>query len=59
MSVSNIVIKVEEFDFEDEVLEVLEIDVEFISDEELVVVEGVSEDVCEEFDVFVKSFDVI
>lgn len=51
MSVSNTVTKVEEFDFEDEALEVLETDAELTSDEELVAVEGASEDVRE----FVKS----
>lgn len=40
MSVSNTVTKVEEFDFEDEALEVLETDAELASDEELVAVEG-------------------
>ncbi len=40
MSVSNTVTKVEEFDFEDEALEVLETDAELTSDEELVAVEG-------------------
>lgn len=45
MSVSNTVTKVEEFDFEDEALEVLETDAELTSDEELVAVEGASEDV--------------
>ncbi len=49
MSVSNTVTKVEEFDFEDEALEVLETDAELTSDEELVAVEGASEDVREEF----------
>lgn len=48
MSVSNTVTKVEEFDFEDEALEVLETDAELASDEELVAVEGASE-------TFVKS----
>lgn len=48
MSVSNTVTKVEEFDFEDEALEVLETDAELTSDEELVAVEGASEDVREE-----------
>lgn len=55
MSVSNTVTKVEEFDFEDEALEVLETDAELTSDEELVAVEGASEDVREEFDASAKS----
>lgn len=54
MSVSNTVTKVEEFDFEDEALEVLETDAELTSDEELVAVEGASEDVREEFDASAK-----
>ncbi len=57
MSVSNTVTKVEEFDFEDEALEVLETDAELTSDEELVAVEGASEDVREEFDASAKSLD--
>lgn len=57
MSVSNTVTKVEEFDFEDEALEVLETDAELASDEELVAVEGASEDVREEFDASAKSLD--
>lgn len=57
MSVSNTVTKVEEFDFEDEALEVLETDTELASDEELVAVEGASEDVREEFDASAKSLD--
>lgn len=40
MSVSNTVTKVEEFDFEDEALEVLETDAELTSDEELVLLKG-------------------
>lgn len=58
MSVSNTVTKVEEFDFEDEALEVLETDAELTSDEELVAVEGASEDVREEFDASAKDPDV-
>ncbi len=54
MSVSNTVTKVEEFDFEDEALEVLETDAELTSDEELVAVEGASEDVREEFKVLMR-----
>lgn len=57
MSVSNTVTKVEEFDFEDEALEVLETDAELASDEELVAVEGASEDAREEFDASAKSLD--
>ncbi|CSC14830.1 RNA polymerase sigma factor RpoS [Vibrio cholerae] len=57
MSVSNTVTKVEEFDFEDEALEVLEADDELSSDEELVAVEGASDDVREEFDASAKSLD--
>ncbi|GHW24355.1 RNA polymerase sigma factor RpoS [Vibrio cholerae] len=57
MSVSNTVTKVEEFDFEDEALEVLETDAELASDEELVAVEGANEDVREEFDASAKSLD--